>query len=81
VRNEQVSCNVCHEPMTDGVIAVVDPHSENTMILGFFSMDCEDAAVGQGMRVEHICGEKCAHVRLSRALSPATPTPTAEEAR
>lgn len=78
MRNEQVSCDVCHEQMTDGVIAVIDP--AGLMILGFFSMDCEDVAIGQGMRVEHICGDKCAHIRLSRALSPATPTAPTQEA-
>lgn len=70
MRNEQVSCDVCHEPMTAGLLAVTDPQSAD-LLVAFVPMEEEDNVLHDGLKAEHICRESCAHIRLSRALSPA----------
>lgn len=72
MRSEQVSCNVCREPMTSGVMAVVDPDRPHRIGFAPWDLDEEAEAIRHGAGVEHICGEKCAHIRLSRALATTT---------
>lgn len=79
MRNDQVICDVCGRVKGEGngwLIAISDPERPGAIAFGSAEMEPAD----QAFVVQDICGENCAHVRLSRALDKPMSTTTSEAA-
>lgn len=70
----RISCDICGIAKGEEnhwLIAVTWPD-----MLGILFGPARMTPPGENAKVEHLCGEACAHVRLSRAIAPsATPHP------
>jgi hypothetical protein len=67
----QISCDVCGRVKGEANhwwIVITYPDRANHIAFG-----PANTKAAEGSKVEHICGEACAHIRLARALSPDQP--------
>jgi hypothetical protein len=73
MRGPKITCNVCGQVKGETnkwLIAITDPDWPRAVAFG----SADDDVYRDDVVIEDICGEACAHIRLSRALANSSST-------